>query len=113
LGQTNSKEQLKRSKRFQGEATKAILAGIEERRQQDALLSRDRDILQSVIGELAELMVTAKDLGAGRVVPSIDPNDWADEVGNPCYIVDLIGKVTRVAMETVQIVDGLDSNTGA
>jgi superfamily II DNA/RNA helicase len=38
-----------------------------------------------------------------------DPNDWADEVGNPCYIVDLIGKVTRVAMETVRIVDGLDS----
>lgn len=36
-----------------------------------------------------------------------DPNDWADEVGNPRYIVDLIGKVTRVAMETVRIVDGL------
>lgn len=38
-----------------------------------------------------------------------DPNDWADEVGNPRYIVDLIGRVTRVAMETVRIVDGLDS----
>lgn len=37
-----------------------------------------------------------------------DPNDWADEVGNPRYIVDLIGKVTRVAMETVRIVDGLE-----
>ena len=36
-----------------------------------------------------------------------DPNDWADEVGNPRYIVDLIGKVVRVAMETVEIVDGL------
>lgn len=32
-----------------------------------------------------------------------DPNDWADEVGNPRYIVDLIGKVTRVAVETVRI----------
>ncbi|RAV32661.1 DEAD/DEAH box helicase [Corynebacterium heidelbergense] len=36
-----------------------------------------------------------------------DPNDWADEVGNPRYIVDLIGKVTRVAVETVRIVRGL------
>ncbi|NMF08290.1 DEAD/DEAH box helicase [Corynebacterium xerosis] len=36
-----------------------------------------------------------------------DPNDWCDEVGNPRYIVDLIGKVTRVAVETVRIVEGL------
>ena len=39
-----------------------------------------------------------------------DPNDWADEVSNPRYIVDLIGKVTRVAVETVQIVDCLKSD---
>lgn len=39
-----------------------------------------------------------------------DPNDWADEVGNPRYIVDLIGKVTRVAVETVRIVDGLNND---
>ena len=36
-----------------------------------------------------------------------DPNDWCDEVGNPRYIVDLIGKVTRVAVDTVHIVGGL------
>ncbi len=36
-----------------------------------------------------------------------DPNDWADEVGNPRYIVDLIAKVTRVAMETVRIVEAI------
>ena len=36
-----------------------------------------------------------------------DPNDWCDEMGNPRYIVDLIGKVVRVAVETVRIVDGL------
>ena len=36
-----------------------------------------------------------------------DPNDWCDEVGNPRYIVDLIGKVVRVAVETVRIVDEL------
>ncbi|MGP6175364.1 DEAD/DEAH box helicase [Corynebacterium sp. A21] len=36
-----------------------------------------------------------------------DPNDWADEVGNPRHIVELIGKVTRVAVETQQIVNSL------
>ena len=36
-----------------------------------------------------------------------DPNDWADEVGNPRYIVDLIAKVTRVAVKTVRIVEGI------
>ena len=39
-----------------------------------------------------------------------DPNDWADEVGNPRYIVELIGRVTRVAMETERIVDSLKEN---
>ncbi|MDC7104896.1 DEAD/DEAH box helicase [Corynebacterium falsenii] len=34
-----------------------------------------------------------------------DPNDWADEVGNPRYIVDLIGKVTRVAIETKIVIE--------
>ena len=38
-----------------------------------------------------------------------DPNDWADEVGNPRYIVDLIAKVTRVAVETTRIVKSIES----
>lgn len=63
LGRTNNKEQLKRSKRFQGEATKAIFSGIEERKQRDALLSSDRDVLRGVIGALAELMAAAKEMG--------------------------------------------------
>ncbi|MFB7800349.1 DEAD/DEAH box helicase [Isoptericola sp. NPDC056134] len=36
-----------------------------------------------------------------------DPNDWAREVGNPRYILDLIAKVTTVSVETVRIVDSL------
>ncbi|MCE5291419.1 MAG: DEAD/DEAH box helicase [Nocardiaceae bacterium] len=36
-----------------------------------------------------------------------DPNQWADEQGNPRYIVDLIAKVTTVAVETMKIVDSL------
>ncbi|PAT13863.1 restriction endonuclease [Corynebacterium sp. NML 120412] len=63
LGRTNNKEQLKRSKRFQGEATKAIFSGIEERKQRDALLSSDRDVLRGVVGALAELMSAAKEMG--------------------------------------------------
>jgi len=33
-----------------------------------------------------------------------DPNDWSREVENPRYILDLIGKVTTVSVETVRIV---------
>lgn len=36
-----------------------------------------------------------------------DPNDWCDEHGDPRYIVDLIAKVTTVAVETMKIVDSL------
>jgi predicted helicase len=36
-----------------------------------------------------------------------DPNDWCDEVGDPRYILDLVGRVVAVAMRTLDIVDGL------
>ena len=36
-----------------------------------------------------------------------DPNDWADEVGDPRYILDLIKRVTTVSVETVRIVNSL------
>ncbi|SDC93549.1 DEAD/DEAH box helicase [Rhodococcus tukisamuensis] len=36
-----------------------------------------------------------------------DPNDWCDEHDDPTYIVDLIKRVTTVAMETMKIVDSL------
>lgn len=36
-----------------------------------------------------------------------DPNDWYVEHNNPRYVVDLIAKVTTVAVETVKIVDSL------
>ncbi|MGV9860927.1 DEAD/DEAH box helicase [Gordonia sp. NPDC003425] len=39
-----------------------------------------------------------------------DPNDWCDEHDDPRYIVDLIAKVTTVAVETMKIVDGLSEN---
>lgn len=60
---------------------------------------------RSALAWLIDRYQVKKDKASGIVN---DPNDWADEVDNPRYIVDLIGKVTRVAMETVRIVDGLE-----
>lgn len=36
-----------------------------------------------------------------------DPNDWAEEVGNPRYILDLLLSIINVSVQTVEIVDGL------
>ena len=61
---------------------------------------------RSALAWIIDRYQVKKDKASGIVN---DPNDWADEVGNPHYIVDLIAKVTRVAVETVQIVNGLNS----
>ncbi|MDK7135425.1 hypothetical protein [Corynebacterium sp. UMB4614] len=58
-----SKEQLKRSKKFQGAATQAIFDGIAERKKRDTLLSSDRDVLNGVINALADIMAAAKEMG--------------------------------------------------
>lgn len=60
---------------------------------------------RSAIAWLIDRYQVKKDKASGIVN---DPNDWADEVGNPRYIVDLIGRVTRVAMETKRIVESLN-----
>ena len=36
-----------------------------------------------------------------------NPNDWADEVGKPRYILDLLLSIIRVSVETMTIVKGL------
>jgi len=36
-----------------------------------------------------------------------DPNDWAKEVGNPQYILDLLLSIVNVSVQTVAIVKGL------
>ena len=61
---------------------------------------------RSALAWLIDRYQVKKDKASGIVN---DPNDWADEVGNPRYIADLVGKVTRVAVETVRIVRGLES----
>ena len=36
-----------------------------------------------------------------------DPNDWAKEVGNPRYILDLLLSIINVSVQTVDIVNSL------
>jgi predicted helicase len=36
-----------------------------------------------------------------------DPNDWAKEVGNPRYILDLLLSIISVSVQTVDIVNSL------
>lgn len=75
-----------------------VISGIPEEADRYMLGAR------SAVAWLIDRYQMRKDKASGIVN---DPNDWCDEVGNPRYIVDLIGKVVRVAVETVRIVDGL------
>ena len=36
-----------------------------------------------------------------------DLNDWSREVGDPCYIVDLMAGIVTVSLETVRVVNSL------
>ncbi len=36
-----------------------------------------------------------------------DPNEWAKEVGNPRYILDLLLSIINLSVQTVEIVEGL------
>jgi len=36
-----------------------------------------------------------------------DPNDWAKEVGNPRFILDLLLSIINVSVQTVDIIEGL------
>ena len=38
-----------------------------------------------------------------------DPNDWAEEQGNPRYILDLLARIVTVSVETMKIVKSLPS----
>lgn len=58
---------------------------------------------KSALGWILDRYQITKDKDSGIVN---DPNEWSDD---PRYIVDLIGKVTRVSVETVRIVRALPS----
>lgn len=59
---------------------------------------------KSAIEWLMERYVVTTDKDSGIVN---DPNDWCDEQGNPRYIIDLVKRVIRVSIETMEIVKAL------
>jgi len=58
------------------------------------------------IMERYQVTVDLNSKGEGSGIKN-DPNDWADEVGNPRYILDLLLSVINVSVQTVDIVEGL------
>ncbi len=59
---------------------------------------------KSAIEWLMERYAVTTDKDSGIVN---DPNDWCDEQGNPRYIIDLVKRIVRVSIETMEIVKSL------
>ncbi len=81
---------------------KVTITGIPEEAEEYLLGSR------SALGWVIDRWQVKTDKTSGI---TNDPNDWCDEQDNPRYIIDLIGRVTTVAMETQKTIAGL-STTG-
>ncbi|WP_182358554.1 DEAD/DEAH box helicase [Tomitella gaofuii] len=77
---------------------KATIAGIPEDAERYLLGSR------SALGWILDRYQVKTDKASGIVN---DPNAWCDEHEDPRYIVELIAKVTTVAVETTRIVETL------
>lgn len=78
--------------------TKVTITGIPEEAERYMLGSR------SALAWIIDRYQVKTDKASGI---KNDPNDWCEEHGDPQYIVDLIAKVTTVAVETMKIVDGV------
>lgn len=78
--------------------TKVTITGIPEDAERYMLGSR------SALAWIIDRYQVKTDKASGIVN---DPNDWCDEHDDPHYIVDLLAKVTTVAVQTMKIVDGL------
>lgn len=77
---------------------KVTIAGIPEAADRYLIGSR------SALAWIIDRYLVKADSASGIVN---DPNDWCDEHDDPRYVVDLIAKVTTVAVETMKIVDSL------
>ena len=60
--------------------------------------------VQGLIEWILERYAVTRDDASGIVN---DPNEWADEHGNPRYILDLLLSVITVSMKTMEIVESL------
>lgn len=74
------------------------ISGIPEESQRYMLGSR------SALDWIIERYQVKTDKDSGIVN---DPNDWSREHGEPKYILDLIGRIVTVSLETMKIVDSL------
>ncbi|ORL08367.1 DEAD/DEAH box helicase [Prescottella equi] len=77
---------------------KVTIAGIPEEAERYMLGSR------SALAWIIDRYQVKTDKTSGIVN---DPNDWCDEHNDPTYIVDLVRRVTTVAVETMKVVDSL------
>ena len=77
---------------------KVTIAGIPEEAERYMLGSR------SALAWIIDRYQVKTDKASGIVN---DPNDWCDEHDDPTCIVDLIKRVTTVAVETMKVVDSL------
>ncbi|MGW4336657.1 DEAD/DEAH box helicase [Rhodococcus koreensis] len=77
---------------------RVTITGIPEEAEQYMLGSR------SALAWIIDRYQVKTDKASGIVN---DPNDWCDEHDDPTYIVDLIKRVTTVAVETMKIIDSL------
>jgi predicted helicase len=91
--------------------------------QKDTILYNSKVTISNIPEEAYEYIVNGKsaiewimeryrvtvDLDSKGVGSGIknDPNDWAEEVGNPRYILDLVLSIINVSVQTVEIVKGL------
>ncbi|MGP9723329.1 DEAD/DEAH box helicase [Corynebacterium sp. AOP40-9SA-29] len=73
---------------------KVTITGIPEEVEEYLLGSR------SALGWVIDRWQVKTDKASGI---TNDPNDWCDELDNPRYVVDLIGRVTTVAVKTQKI----------
>ncbi|HZL04092.1 MAG TPA: type ISP restriction/modification enzyme, partial [Coriobacteriia bacterium] len=78
--------------------SRVTVAGIPEEAYEYLLGSR------SAIEWILERYQVKTDKASGIVN---DPNDWAAEVGDPRYILDLLARIVTVSVETVRIVKSL------
>ena len=81
---------------------KVTITGIPEEAERYQLGSR------SALGWIIDRYQRKVDKASGIVN---DPNDWCDEQDDPQYVVNLIQRVTTVAVETMKIIDQLGEQT--
>ncbi len=86
--------------------------------QQDSIIFNSKIVVSNIPAKAYEYVVNGKsaiEWLMERYQISIDkdsgirndPNDWAEEVGNPRYILDLLLSIINVSVQTVELVAGL------